>query len=96
MHANVVTVQFQPGKIDEAIRIYRDTTVSALKQQQGFKGAFLLIEPNTGKGISITLWQTEADLQATETREFQVQVAQFAQVLAGPPTREAYEVGVQA
>ncbi len=96
MHANVVTVQFQPGKIDEAIRIYRDSTVPALKQRQGFKGALLLTEPNTGKGVSITLWQTEADLQATETREFQTQIAQFAQVLAGPPTREEFEVSIQA
>lgn len=96
MNARVVTAQFQPGKIDEAVRIFRDSAMPAAKQQQGFKGALLLTDPNTGKGISITLWETEADLKATETSGFfQEQITKFAQVFAGPPTREGYEVSVQ-
>jgi heme-degrading monooxygenase HmoA len=55
MYARVVTVQSQPGKTEETIRIYRDSVMPVSKQQQGFKGAFLLTDPNTGKGVSITL-----------------------------------------
>jgi heme-degrading monooxygenase HmoA len=66
------------------------------KQQQGFKGAFLLTDPNTGKGVSITFWETEADMRAGEASGYyQEQIAKFAQVFAGPPTREGYEVSVQ-
>jgi heme-degrading monooxygenase HmoA len=96
MYARVTTTQMQPGKTEEAIRIYRDSVVPAAKQQQGFKGAFLLTDPNTGKGVSISLWETEADMRAGETSGYyQEQIAKFAQVFAGPPTREGYEVSVQ-
>ncbi len=96
MYARVTTVQTQPGKTEEAIRIYRDSVVPAAKQQHGFNGLFLLTDPNTGKGLSITLWETEADLRAGETSGYyQEQIAKFAQVFAGPPTREGYEVSVQ-
>jgi heme-degrading monooxygenase HmoA len=96
MYARVVTVQSQPGKTEETIRIYRDFVMPVSKQQQGFKGAFLLTDPNTGKGVSITLWETEADMRAGEASGYyQEQIAKFAQVFAGPPTREGYEVSVQ-
>lgn len=96
MYARVVTSQLQPGKIDEGVRLYRDSVIPAANQQQGFKGAFLLTDPNTGKGVSISLWETEADMRAGETSGYyQEQIAKFAQVFAGPPTREGYEVSVQ-
>jgi len=96
MHARVTTVEMQPDKIEESVRMYRDSVIPAAKQQQGFKGAFLLTDPNTGKGVSITLWETEADMRAGETSGYyQEQIAKFAQIFAGPPTREGYEVSVQ-
>ena len=95
MNARVVTFQLHPGKTEEAVRIYRDSIVPAAKQQQGFKGARLLTDSNTGKGISISLWETEADLKAGETSGYyQEQIAKLGQVLAFPPTREGYEVNV--
>ncbi len=76
--------------------MYRDSVIPAAKQQQGFKGTFLLTDPNTGKGVSISLWETEADMRAGETSGYyQEQIAKFAQIFAGPPTREGYEVSVQ-
>ncbi|HLE29970.1 MAG TPA: antibiotic biosynthesis monooxygenase [Anaerolineales bacterium] len=96
MHARVVTVQVQPGKIEETIRIYRDSVVPAAKEQKGFKGALLLTDPNTGKGVSVTLWETEADLKAGEASGYyQEQIAKFGAVFAAPPAREAYEVSLQ-
>jgi len=96
MHARVVTVQIQPGKIDEAVSIYRDSVMPAAKQQKGFKGAFLLTDRNTGKGVSVALWETEADLKAGEASGYyQEQIAKFGGVFAGPPAREHYEVSVQ-
>lgn len=96
MHARVVTVQIQPGKTDEAISIYRDSVVPVGKQQKGFKGALLLADSNTSKAISVTLWETEADMKAGETSGYyQEQIAKFAGVFAGPPVGEHYEVSVQ-
>lgn len=96
MKARVVNVQVQPGKTAEAVNIYRDSMVPAGKKQKGFKGAFLLTDPNTGKGLSITLWETEADMKAGETSGYyQEQIAKFAAVFGAPPAREHYDVSVQ-
>ena len=96
MDARVVTVQIQTGKTDEAIGIYRDAVVPVAKEMQGFKAAFLLTDPNTGKGISVTLWETEADMTAGETSSYlQDQIAKFAAVFVEPPVVERYEVSVQ-
>ncbi len=96
MNARVVTVQIQPGKISDAIGIYRDSVIPAAKQQNGFKGALLLTDRNTGKGISVALWETEADMTAGEASGYyQQQLAKFRDVFGAPPVREHYEVSVQ-
>ncbi len=96
MHARVVTVQAQAGKLDEIIQIYRDSIVPASRQQAGFKGARLFTDRTTNKGISITLWETEADLTAGEASGYyQEQIAKLSPMLSSSPVREAYEVSVQ-
>lgn len=95
MHARVVYTQVQSGKIDEAIRIYRDSVTPAAEKQKGFKGGYLLTDRATGKGISISLWETEADMKAGETGGYlQEQIAKFGALFAGPPIREGFEVSV--
>lgn len=97
MYARVTTVQIQPGKADEAIGIFRDSVVPAAKQQKGFKGGLLLTDRNTGKGLSIALWETEADMRAGEASGYyQQQLAKFKDIFGAPPVREQYEVSVQA
>lgn len=96
MKARAVSVQIQPGKMNTAIDIYRDSIVPAGSQLKGFKGALLLTDPTTGKALSIGLWETEADMTAGEASGyFQEQLAKLGAVLAAPPVREHYEVSVQ-
>ena len=97
MYARVTTVQIQPGKIDEAIRIYQDSVVPAVKQQAGFRSTMLITDRASGKGMAITDWATEADLQANEASGYyQEQLAKFAPILTATPVREVYEVTVTA
>jgi heme-degrading monooxygenase HmoA len=97
MHARVVNVQFQQGRLDEAKHIVNESIVPVLKEQKGFKNQFLLTQQETGKAISINLWETEADLTAFETSPLYREVlGKLADALAGPPAGEAYEVSVQA
>jgi len=97
MHARVMTALVQAGKRDEFINIYRDSIAPVAKEQKGFKGIFLLTEPETGKVISITLWETEAAMAAGEASGYlQEQVAKVARLLTAPPVREHYEVNVKA
>ena len=96
MHARVTIAQSKPGKIDEIIRIQRESVVPAAKQQKGFKGLYLLIDRKNNKGITIGLWETEADMTASEASGYyQQQIAKFKDVLSAPPMREDYEVSIQ-
>ena len=92
MHASVNRVQIQPGKMNEAIAIFRDVMVPDASQ----KGAFLLTDPKTDTAIAIALWETEAAATAVVADGgYQENIAKLAEVIAGPPVREVYEVSVQ-
>jgi heme-degrading monooxygenase HmoA len=97
MYARVTHVQMQPDKIDEAISIYRDSVVAAVKAQKGYRATYMLSDRATGKGMAVTIWESLEDLQASESSGYyNEQVGKFAPVLIAPPVREVYEVGVQA
>lgn len=97
MYARVVTAQYQPGKLDEGIQLYRESILPETRQQRGFKGTIGLVDRSTDKAISITLWQTEADAQASGTSGdyLQAQLAKIASLVATAPDTETYEVVVQ-
>jgi len=97
MYARVMTALVQPGKMDEAVSIYRHAVVPAAQAQNGYQGGFFLTDPSSGRCISISLWETEADMLGGEASGYlQEQVAKVAPTLTAPPDREAYEVSVKA
>ena len=97
MFARVLTIHTQTGKTEEAAAIYRDSILPPAQQQTGFSGALLLTDPATGKGISITLWETEADQKAGESSGYlQEQLGKVATLFAKPPQRESFMVSVKA
>ncbi len=96
MYARVITSQLQPGKTDESVRIFNESATPLLKERSGFKGAYVLGDPNTGRGITITLWETEADASAMDTSgAYQQAIGLFAKFFVAPPAREQFEVLLQ-
>lgn len=96
MNARVTTVHIPTSKMEAATAIYRDSVVAACKQQKGFRGAYLMGDPRTGRGVAITLWETEADMVAGEDSGFyREQVDKFKALFTLPPVREGYEVMVR-
>jgi heme-degrading monooxygenase HmoA len=93
MYAKVVTFQIKPGKRDEVIRLFQDFVVPGASKRKGFKGGLLLTDPNTDKGTSIGLWETEGDILASETSGFYREwVTQLSVHFSAKPSREIYEV----
>lgn len=93
MHAKVVTFQIKPGKRDEVTRLFQEFVVPGAKKYRGFKGGLLLTDPKTGKGTSVALWETEADIIASEASGYYKEwVSRLSEAFAVPPTREIYEV----
>ena len=96
MYARLTTGQIQPGKIDEAVGIYRDSVMPAAKQQRGFGGLQYLVDRNVGKAVVIQFWETEADIEAFVSGSYQAKVVPVLPLLTTPPVAEVYEVAFQA
>jgi heme-degrading monooxygenase HmoA len=97
MFARLTIVQGKIDKLDESIKIYEDSIITAAKSQKGFQGAYLLTDPNTGKAISCTIWDSEGDADANEqSGYYQEQLDKLKDFLTAPPVREGYQVSVQA
>jgi heme-degrading monooxygenase HmoA len=95
MYARVASVHVQVSKLPEALRIYQEHVVPALQAQKGFAGVELLVNHETGHGISITRWETREDQLASETNGFyREQVARFRGLFDALPLREVYDVAV--
>ncbi len=97
MFARFTIVQVDASKIDEVIELYENSVVPGGQSQKGFCGIYLFTDRTTGKGYSISLWDSEADAVANEqSGYYKEQVGKFAQYFTAPPVQEGYEVSVQA
>jgi len=93
MFARVTTLQFKVAGIDEAIKIYKENIAPATKSQRGYRGLYFFLDRKTGKGASITMWETEEDAIANENnRYYQEQIVKHMHLYTKPPIRERYEV----
>lgn len=96
MHARVTTVAIDTAKIAEAVTIYDANIGPSLAANKGFRGALLLTDAKTGEGISISLWDTEADGVAYESSgSYRAQVDKLRALFTGAPSLKTYEVGVE-
>ena len=66
VHARVSTLQGPAEQVDEGIRYVRDTVMPRAAQLDGYKGAYLLIDRQSGESVSVTLWESEEALRASE------------------------------
>jgi heme-degrading monooxygenase HmoA len=95
MHARVVFGQIRTQNETVVTQLYRDFVVPAARQQKGFKGIVYMVDPQSGDTLSISLWETEADMQAGESSDYyKEQTAKLASFDATRPNRVAYRVKV--
>ncbi len=95
MFARMTIMMLQTDRIDEAITIYKKSVVPAAKKQKGYRGAYLLPDVPSGRGISVTFWNSEEDALANEeSLYYQEQLAKFLEIFSGPPIKEGYDVVV--
>ena len=93
MHARMLRMQVKPDRIDEAARLFAEDVIPGCHTQSGYQGAYFLVDRKLGECVPITLWETEADMIATEeNRFFQTQLMKFLGLFHHGLVREAYEV----
>ncbi len=66
MFASVSTYQGPPDQIDEGLRYARENIVPSLREAEGFEGVYLLVDRQSGKVLTVTLWGSEEALRASE------------------------------
>jgi hypothetical protein len=95
MFARVTTIEASPADIDKGIRFMRETVLPEAKKMKGFKGLYELVDRKTGKQMTIALFDTETDLNASAEAAKGLRVQYVQTVAAQPPKVEIYEVAVQ-
>ncbi len=95
MFARVSTYEGSPDHTAEGLRVAREQILPAAKLMDGFKGIYLLHDRESGKSLSLTLWETEADMHASEEAANRVR-AQSAEASGERVINvERYEVALQ-
>ena len=95
MFARVSTFQGSPDHTAEGLRVAREQVLPAATLMDGFKGIYLLYDQESGKSLSLTLWETEADMRASEEAANRVR-AQSAEASGDKVINvERYEVAIQ-
>ena len=67
MHPRIIRSQIVPESTEESLAIWREQVMPLVRQQPGFRGAYVLGDRETGAGVTITLWESEAHATAVDT-----------------------------
>jgi heme-degrading monooxygenase HmoA len=66
MLARVSTYQGPPDQIDDGVRYAQENIVPRVQEIDGFEGVYFLVDRQSGKALSITLWESEETMRASE------------------------------
>ena len=60
-------MDIEPSRVADAVEAHGDTAVPRLAEAEGFCGALLLVEPDTGHLISETIWRSPQTLAGSRS-----------------------------
>ena len=101
--ARVSQYSVPPERQEQARRAAEEHIGQALRMQFGFCGDLLLGDRENGKMLTVTLWESEEDMHATDEashwfRSFgaqetggRVETVEFYEVMRPPPEPQSYQ-----
>ncbi len=96
MYSQVLRVNIQPGKMDEAVAIFRDSVAPAIHGWSGLQIGRLLVDRAGNKIMAVSFWDSQADeASLTSSSSYLEQVGKLAALFAGSPEVEVYEEAVE-
>ncbi len=66
MFARLVTIGGQSEQLDDFVRLGEEKVLPQLKRLDGFEGSLVLANRQSGKIVTLTLWESEEAMRATE------------------------------
>lgn len=89
-YVHVAIGEFKPGKFCEAQQLYEQAVAT---YKHGFKGAYLLQEPGSDRGISVIFWESVDDMDLNQKEEHHQDILKKMNPLfAHAPNIRVYEV----
>jgi heme-degrading monooxygenase HmoA len=93
MHARVSTYRAPVERADEAVSAF-ENAVASLRDMEGIRDAYLLIDRSSGKAVTITLWESEEAVRASSEAADRVR-GEATQAYGGSiESVETYEVAM--
>ena len=94
MNAGVVKSRYKKTELDKAIKDYREQVLPTIAAHESTAQGFLLVDRNTGDGISVVIYPTEESAKAFAPKATKLIEAQSKYMAAETPKREVYELVV--
>jgi heme-degrading monooxygenase HmoA len=95
MIARITTVEAEADKLPGVIEFCQER-LPGVRGTPGFQGFYLLADRQSGKVVTISLWDSHDDLQRNEPRGAQVREEGHSELGIAPTPADLYEVLLQA
>ena len=95
MFARINSAQMADDKLAGLVKFSEDQ-LPAAREAPGFKGFYLLADRQSGKVVSISLWDSDDDLRQFEARGGQARKEATSELGIAPTPVDLYEVVLQA
>jgi hypothetical protein len=91
-YARVTTVQGDPAHASDAISNFKEHIVPAIAKQTGARAAYFFVNRQSGKTFGGSIWDTEHDLQKSETSIGTLRADAVKKFGGGDARTEAFEI----
>jgi heme-degrading monooxygenase HmoA len=94
MYVRMTLIKIKSGRMEALRSIYNEQVIPTMQKQKGVRFIHLLeCLENRDEGISITAWDTKADLDAYEkSGVYEGLIEKFKDFYSTPPVLKSYEV----
>ena len=92
MHARVTIADADPGRVDEGAEVIRDRVLPSVRELEGFRGVIGLTDRETGKSMTVTLWESQEAMLTSEEAANRLRSEVMEALGGSKPTVERYEV----
>jgi heme-degrading monooxygenase HmoA len=96
MHARHITLLAREGSLEHIASVLLQVVLPAAQRQPGFSGGMLMSDPETGKIVTLTLWNSEEEMmRVSEGSEYiEDQISRIISFVKAPPVIEHYQVDI--
>ena len=92
MFARVSQFAVNSERLQQGHRAFEDHVIPALRMQPGYNGGLLLANPQSGKMLTVSLWDTEREMHATDEASYWYRVFGVEEAGGTVTDVETYEV----